>query len=130
MREHTFALLNRGTHVLDSGRETGYQIEATYGVSEAATLTGNVSRGEGLGPNRYDEVYAELRLAPRQAGRWEASVFHATGRDLISFISGSRTFGGAATVRHARGFSSHFDVAMWSATSLPWMGARSSPQPA
>ena len=110
VREHTYALLNRGTHVLDAGRETGYQIETTYGVNAATTLTGNVSRGNGVGPNRYEEVYAELRLAPRQAERWEASVFYDTGRDLISFVNGSRTAGGAATVRFERGFSGHFDV--------------------
>ena len=110
VREHVYALLNRGTHVLDAGRETGYQFETTYGLTDAATLTGNVSRGDGLGKNRFDEAYAELRVAPRGAHGWEAAAFYARSKDLLSSLDRSRTLGGLASTGFGHGYYGHIDV--------------------
>jgi hypothetical protein len=109
VREQSYTLLNRVTHVLDADRETGYQIEATYGPTSWATLTGNVSRGEGETINRHRERYVEARIAPA-AQRWEASAYYDEGRDLLSFLDDAHTYGAEGALNHLGPFSSRLDV--------------------
>lgn len=60
VREHTYTLLNRSTHVLEPEQEEGYQLETRFGWRRRADLTLNWSRAENQGLRRFREFYAEL----------------------------------------------------------------------
>ena len=98
VREHAHALLNRGTHVLNAGRERGFQLEGAWTVPRWGTATVNLSRADGRG-DRFDERYLELHAAPDDARIWEATLFWDDGKDEFSFLSDRRVYGGSTTVR-------------------------------
>ena len=60
VREHTMALLNRSTHVLEPAQEEGYQFEARLDWRQRADLTLNWSRAENSDSRRFEEFFAEL----------------------------------------------------------------------
>jgi hypothetical protein len=109
VREHSFHLLNRNTHVLIADNERGYQIEGSYGLPQWGALTLNWSRSDGYNalPVRFEERYAELRVAPHAGDPWEATVFLERGKDTFAESStGDRSVaGGVATVRLLAGYS-------------------------
>ncbi len=115
VREQSYTLLNRATHVLDATRETGYQLELTSRVTEWLSLTANVSRADGVAINRYREQFFEVRLAPQQARRWDLAAFLDTGKDGLAILDRGRTGGGVATVRFLDAWSSRLDVEFQSA---------------
>jgi hypothetical protein len=115
VREHAYALLNRGTHVLDASRERGYQLEGSYTLPRWGTATVNLSRSDGVGV-RFDERYVELHVAPERARRWEATVFWDEGKDEFSFISDRRVIGGSGSVRFLDRWSVAADVERQDAT--------------
>ncbi len=47
VREHTFVLPNRSTHLLHAQDEQGYQLEASYRLARWGSLIANTSRGDG-----------------------------------------------------------------------------------
>lgn len=102
VRQHTAALLNRGTHVLDAQDETGHQAEAVY-TAPWGTLTGNWSRGDGhvsagagrLRPIRYDEYFGEWQWT--RGAAWSGSVF--ADRHHEGLLAEHRTTAGAAVQR-------------------------------
>ncbi len=105
VRQHTAALLNRGTHVLDAQDETGHQAELVY-AAPWGTLTGNWSRGDGhlsagagrLRPIRYDEYFGEWQWA--RGAAWSGSVF--ADRHHEGLLAEHRSTAGVA-VQHTRG---------------------------
>lgn len=46
IKEHTYPVLNRSTHVLDTGGEHGFQFEVYYNFDDGHALTFNISRSE------------------------------------------------------------------------------------
>ena len=98
VREHGATLLNRGTHVLNAGRERGFQLEGSWTTPRWGTVTANLSRADGRG-DRFDERFIELHAAPEGGRRWEATAFWDDGKDEFSSIADRRTYGAAATVR-------------------------------
>ena len=115
VREHGFALLNRGTHVLDAARERGFQLEGSWTGRSWGTLTANLSRSDGRG-DRFDERYLEVHAVPDGDPRWEATLFWDEGKDEFSFISARRVTGGAATVRFRAGWAASVDLEQQEAT--------------
>lgn len=110
VREQTYALLNRNTHVLDAGLESGYQLEASYGLSDAVTATANVSRADGARLNRYRERFVELRFAPSDRRAWEGAVFYDQGEDRVSALANNRVLGGTGGLRLRAGWSGRVDL--------------------
>lgn len=110
VREQTYVLLNRNTHVLDAQKETGYQFEASYGLSDALTATANLSRADGTSLNRYREGFVELRLAPAERRAWDGAAFYDQGEDRASALDDNHVAGMTGGVRLPGGWSSHFDV--------------------
>jgi len=110
VREQSYVLLNRDTHVLDAGYETGYQLEASYGLGDAVTATANVSRADGARLNRYRERFVELRLGPSEARAWDGAAFYDAGEDRVSALLDNRVLGATGGVRLAGGWSGHVDI--------------------
>jgi hypothetical protein len=110
VREQSYVLLNRNTHVLDAGKETGYQFEASYGLSDALTATANVSRADGNSLNRYREFFMELRLAPSERHAWDGAVFYDQGEDRTSALDDNHVAGATGGVRLRGDWSCHFDL--------------------
>jgi len=109
VREQSFHLLNRNTHVLIADDERGYQIEGAYALPAWGALTLNWTRSDGVNvlPVRFEERYAELRAAPHTGDPWEATVFVDRGKDTFAQSSlGDRSAaGGTATLRLLAGYS-------------------------
>src|SRR5262249_50073801 len=115
VREQSFVLLNRTTHVLDADDERGYQIEGSYRVADLGAITLNDSRSDGLvtlslPPRRYSEIYGEVHLTPRALHGVEATVFADGGRDEFVGIRQRNAFGGSGTIRLPRRISVALDL--------------------
>ncbi|MFI5372041.1 MAG: hypothetical protein ACHQ52_10825 [Candidatus Eisenbacteria bacterium] len=115
VREQSFTLLNRTTHVLDADDERGYQIEASVRIAPLGVVTVNQSRADGLlspsqPPRRYNESYAEIHLTPRGAPALEATLFVDGGKDEFVGIEKRDGYGGTATVRMPRRLSATLDL--------------------
>src|SRR5262245_5526105 len=122
VREHSFHLLNRNTHVLIADDEEVYQIEGSYTLPAWGSLTLNWTRSDGVNvlPVRFEERYAEIRVAPRAGDPWEATVFVDRGKDTFAQSSlGDRSVaGGTATLRLPAGYSVRVDYETLSASRL------------
>lgn len=105
VRQQTYALLNRETHVLDAGDEVGHQIEVSYAVLDLGSIVTNWSRGDshvsaGGGQERgvrYEERFVELAT---RADRWpgvSAAVFYDGMREELK-QERRATGGGALTL--------------------------------
>ena len=108
VREHSWALLNRNTHVLNATDEEGYQLEGAWTLPGHGTVTLNRSRADGefgLRSRRFDEYYAELHADPVGAWRWEPTAFYDTGKDEFQFVIDRDVYGGALTVVPLEPFS-------------------------
>jgi hypothetical protein len=104
VREQSFTLLNRTTHVLDADDEKGYQLEASCRIAPLGVVTVNQSRADGLlspslPPKRYSELYGELHLTPRATPAFEATVFADGGQDQFVGIEKRNGVGGRTTIR-------------------------------
>lgn len=100
VKEHSWQLLNRATHVLNATLEQGFQVEGSWSLPDWGDVTVNRSRSDGrfaTGPVRFEETYVELHLAP--AG-WpvETTLFHDAGKDEFSFLPRRRAAGGLGRV--------------------------------
>jgi hypothetical protein len=60
IKEHTYPVLNRSTHVLDTGGEHGFQFEVYYNFDEGHALTFNISRAVNNAFLRFE--YIEIFL--------------------------------------------------------------------
>jgi hypothetical protein len=76
IKEHSYRLLNRSTHVLQPDNESGIQLEAFYQPSLFSTLTFNYSLARNNFHRRY--TYQEYFL------EYSGSIFDAT--DLKAFV--------------------------------------------
>jgi hypothetical protein len=115
VREQSFALLNRTTHVLDADDERGYQIEASYRVTPIGVLTVNESRADGLvslslPPRRYFEQYAEIHIKPPAWPALDATLFIDGGRDEFVEVQQRNAYGGVSTVRLPQRLSVALDL--------------------
>lgn len=98
VREHGWALLNRATHVLNADGERGFQIEGSGSLPALGALVLNLSRSDSPAGRRFEERFAELRIAPERRP-WEGTVFIDNGRDEFAFVQERSTAGAGATVR-------------------------------
>jgi hypothetical protein len=115
VREQSFVLLNRTTHVLDADDERGYQLEASYRYAPLGVVTVNQSRSDGLlspslPPKRYSELYGELHLTPRATPAFEATLFADGGQDQFVGIEKRNGAGGRTTVRLPKRLSVTLDL--------------------
>ncbi len=115
VREHAATLLNRATHVLNAGRERGFQLEGSWTAQPWGTVTANFSRSDGRG-DRFDERYIEIHAAPDEARVWEATAFWDEGEDGFSSIAGRRIYGASGTWRVDGRWSVAADVQRLEAT--------------
>lgn len=61
IKEHTYPVLNRSTHVLSTDNETGFQFEAFYTFEDGHTLTANftTAKNEVFREFNYEEYFIE-----------------------------------------------------------------------
>jgi len=131
VREHTFALLNRATHVLLADDEHGFQLEGSYALPGWGTVTANHSRADGIvssTPRRYFETYLELRAAPARLGAVEITGFFDRQQDTFSRISERKSWGGSGTARMAGDWSLTLDLERSDATRFFAPTARRRPE--
>jgi len=125
VREHAQTLLNRATHVLNAGRERGFQLEGSWTARPWGTVTANVSRSDGRG-DRFDERYIELHAAPGGGRVWEATAFWDVGQDEFSAIADRRICGAGGTWRMTERWAVTADVQRQEATrELPGLASDS-----
>lgn len=101
VREHSYALLNRNTHVLDATLEQGFQLEGIYTWPAWGSVTLNMSRSDGktTKPVRFDEQYLEIHVDPAGSDLWEATAFYDMGKDELIRVSDRDIYGASATIR-------------------------------
>lgn len=113
VREHSWALLNRNTHLLNAESEEGVQWELTAPITPWTSLVANWSRADGA-PNlfafRYEERFAELRVAPPASDAWEVRAYADRGFDTQDFIGDRHAAGLSFAARGPRGFAGELDV--------------------
>ena len=124
--EHTEVLLNRSTHVLVANDETGYQAEVSWTPRDWATLVLNRSRADGARDDRYEEWYAQFRLAPGGGGRWDGAVFFDRGADSTTAVTRRDTYGLDLTSRTRGGWSAKLDAERQTAERKGFIAATSS----
>jgi hypothetical protein len=112
VKEHSWPLLNRATHVLDADGEQGFQLEATWAHSKWGSMTANVTRSDGRlasRPARFEERYVEVHLAPSSQEQIEATLFYDDAQDGFQFTSDRRVYGGSLTLRLTESLSATLD---------------------
>lgn len=125
VREHSAALLNRRTHVLDADGEAGFQIEASAPLAAWGTVTANLTRSDGppgVRVLRFEERFVEARIAPPGEDRWEATVFESRGFDTFDFVGDRTTLGIAGTLHGPRGWEVSADVQTQGSRTAPFFG--------
>lgn len=113
VREQSWPLLNRATHVLDANSEQGFQLEGTGNLPGGIDITANLSRSDGSPPGRtarFEESYLELHVVAPSEDRWEVSLFHDTGKDEFVFVQDRQAFGLNGTVRLSDALSVTLDL--------------------
>jgi hypothetical protein len=90
VREHTYALLNRSTHVVELTQEEGYQFESTMNLDRWSTLILNWSRAENSDNKQFREFYAELQGNFRGA---RLALFADDSEDGSKAIVDRQTYG-------------------------------------
>lgn len=102
VREHSWNLLNRNTHLLDAEGEEGVLFELSGPLGAWASGVANLSRADGKpGVRRlfFQERFVELRVAPPSDDRWELRGYSASGLDTWDFVSDRHALGLAAATR-------------------------------
>jgi len=125
VREHSYVLLNRSTHVLVADREVGFQFEGTYRLPGWASLTANWSQADAANARRFEEHFFELRSDAAQDRTWEAGAFYDWGKDELISISDRRTAGLVSTVRIHGPWSASLDLERQAATRELAIGSES-----
>jgi hypothetical protein len=124
VREHTWTLLNRSTHVLDAGGqspptgESGFQLEGTMRLPGQTSVTANLSRSDGVvaDPDRFDEAFVELHWAPMGGRRLETTAFYDHGMDGDLGITVRDAVGARATLRAREVYSVELDGELQNST--------------
>lgn len=128
VREHAAPLLNRTTHLLDADGEAGFQLEGSARASAWATLTVNFSRSDGA-PGirwlRFEERYAEARIARPASDTWDATIFSDRGFDTFDFVTDRHVMGALATRRLPRAFAIGLDAERSRFVRTPFLGRSS-----
>ncbi len=127
VRESSFPLLNRNTHVLNATSEQGYQLEATANGPGWGSFTLNLSRADGEPsgfPVRFEEQYVELHVPSPGVGRAEATFFYDRGRDDYVFVDFREVYGGAGLYRITPLWSVNADLELLRAVRRPGVGYR------
>lgn len=119
VREHAATLLNRNTHVLDAAGEEGFQIEGSWSLPHRGSVVLNLSRADGATGARFDERYAEVRMAPGEVESWETTAFYERGKDTFVGMTDRSILGASAGVRLPRAFSLAVDLQRQEATRIP-----------
>ena len=113
VREHSFALPNRATHVLNATSEHGIQLEGSWTVPGWGTVTVNHSRADGTPAGRalhFEESYFETHLAAARWPRIEATLFFDRNHDTFAQIANRAIYGGSVTTRLLGLWSSTVDL--------------------
>lgn len=113
VREHSWNLLNRNTHLLDAEGEEGVLLELSGPLGAWLSGVANVSRADGPPGIRqlvFEEAFAELTVAPPGGEAWELRGMAAQGRDTWDFVSERDALGLAAMMRVSAAVSSELSL--------------------
>ncbi len=120
VREHSWKLLNRGTHVLEADSEEGFQLEGSVAWPGWGSVVLNFSRADGdlPTPARFDEKFVEVRVAPEGAS-WEASTFYDRAKDQFDGLVSRDVAGVGGILRMPRHYSVTIDGQYQDVTRAP-----------
>jgi len=96
VKEHSYVLLNRDTHVLLPKDEKGYQLELSYFYTQFTTLTANFSFARNnIFP--YDTDFSErfFEIAHRLSDNLKGTMYIVNSKDEFNSIRNKVTFGGS-----------------------------------
>lgn len=115
VREQSYTLLNRITHVLNADEEHGIQFEGTWRQPGWGDLTLNRSHAEGRlvasqPPRQFEERFAEVHAAPGGWAWLDATLFADHSRDDFVGADRRETFGGVASAPLPAGWRSDLDL--------------------
>ena len=113
VKEHSYVLLNRDTHVLLPQDERGYQIELTYVYSQFTTLTTNFSFARNnIVP--YDTDFSErfFEFSHRFADKLKGTFYFVNSKDEFNRITNKVTFGSLWDFNLTLNTSTTFDIAL------------------
>jgi hypothetical protein len=114
VREHTWSLLNRNTHLLDAESERGHQLALETPAWRGLGLTAHFSRADGQPPFqqdfRYEEQFVELRFAAPANDAWEVRAYADRGFDTHDFIGDRDAAGVSLAARGPLGLAGELDV--------------------
>ena len=112
VREQSWPLLNRNTHLLDAQSEQGHQFELNAPLLPWMKWILNWSRSDGA-PNarvfRFEERFAEVWMGPSD-GRWEVRGYADRGYDTQDFISDRHAAGVSIAARWRSGWAGELEA--------------------
>jgi hypothetical protein len=99
VKEHTYRVLNRSTHVTDLSDESGYQVEVFYMFGNGAILTLNHARAKNelFRDFIFTEYFAEIHSS--LGNNWNIKAFADYSEDPFN-LEPSRYAGGIYTTRY------------------------------
>ena len=107
VREHSFSLLNRTTHVVQLLQERGHQVESRLDWRQTLDATVNWSQADNRDGLEFRETYGELGV------HWQARsmvLFAATADDGIESVRNRNTLGAYVQVPLADGHSAELEL--------------------
>ena len=113
VKEHSYVLLNRDTHVLLHQDERGYQIEVSYFYSQFTTLTTNFSFARNnIFP--YDTDFSErfFEFSHRFTDKLKGTFYFVNSKDEFNSITNKVTFGSLWDFNLTLNTSTTFDIAL------------------
>lgn len=95
IRQHSYRILNRSTHVPIPVNESGWQVEAAYSLEKGSVLTFNHARALNNVSGAVDFVYAEYFLEYSTAfdDKWDVKFFFDYARDDVKREKNRTSFG-------------------------------------
>lgn len=129
VREHSWGLLNRNTHLLDAEGEEGVLVELSGPLGPWSRAVLNLSRADGPPGIRqlvFEEAFAEVTIAPPTDGAWELRGMVADGRDTWDFVGERTGVGLAAQLRLPAALSSEITLEQQRVERVGFSGFRQS----
>ena len=113
VKEHSYVLLNRDTHVLLPQDERGYQLELSYFQSQFTTFTTNISFARNT-IFEYNTDFSELFLevSHKFSDELKGALYLVNSKDEYNSISEKVTFGGSWTLNLNHKSSTTVDIAL------------------
>ena len=113
VKEHSYVLLNRNTHVLLPQDEMGYQIELSYFYSKFTTLTTNLSFARNnIFPYNTDFSERFYEVSHKFSDDLKGALYFVNSKDEFNSITKRISFGSAWDINLNHNTSTTLDIAL------------------